>query len=185
MSTSTIWYGGLQRGPPSAARPRQWRPNPIIASAPLSKPGVFWPAGICYGTAMRRGGAILQAAFAGSLLLVTSCGSKTPPAATPVTSNGPTAGTNGVGGTTPTLSTTAGTSGTTAELPLAHPETAYPDPSKLLLSRGTDQNTDAEASPTLQQASAPRSGLMLEVLERGPNQPWTIQIVNRGDQPAE
>lgn len=54
------------------------------------------------------------------------------------------------------------------------------DPSKLL--EAYDADHPKQSVPA---AEPSRSGLTLEVFERGPDQPWLVHIVNRGQDPAE
>lgn len=56
----------------------------------------------------------------------------------------------------------------------------YRDPSKLLEAYDADHPHES-VSPAIPS----RSGLTLEVFERGPDQPWLVHIVNRGQEPTE
>ncbi|HEY5960454.1 MAG TPA: hypothetical protein VIV60_28065 [Polyangiaceae bacterium] len=123
---------------------------------------------------MTHGGAVRQAALAGILLASIGCGSRptAPQTPAPVPSAPP----------APTASAAAPTPQTTPnDNALANARAdGYVDPSKLLEAYDVgDHATETASKPSS------NSGLMLEVRERGPNQPWLVYLVNRGDAPAE
>jgi hypothetical protein len=139
-----------------------------------AKPGVFEVAGICYGSAMRRGGAVRKATIVGLTIAIASCGSRnSPPTTTAAVNNAASAASNVVG--------TAGTPNTAIAQAPDPAGANYPDPSKLLDSDDAGSSSASLAHP----GRASNSGLSLEVHERGPGKPWLVRIVNRGDEPAE
>jgi hypothetical protein len=138
-----------------------------------SRPSVFWAAWICYGSAMRSGGAVPIAVIAGLMVAFAGCRPQNPPA-------------QAVGeGPTPRPSTiqngnAAGAPGVVVGQDRDHYGDDYPDPSKLL-----DSYDSAQPAGSASKSKPSNSGMQLEVREVGPDQPWLVHLTNRGDQPAE
>ncbi|HMA91299.1 MAG TPA: hypothetical protein VKP30_01380 [Polyangiaceae bacterium] len=117
---------------------------------------------------MKTGGAIRRAAIASLVFSVGGCGSKNPPAKDASDSPTPVA---------TIMGSIAGAAGTLGTDPA---EADYPDPSKLLETYKADAEQTANTP-----APTSRSGLSLQVFERGPGEPWLVHIVNRGTDPVD
>lgn len=123
---------------------------------------------------MRRGGTLPKATLAWTLSAwwlygLVGCGAQNPPLKT----------TEGAAASASAPVSNAGAAGAATRAPNELDVGTSPDPSKLL------QSNPEPASPTAHPGKPSRSGLSLEVSERGPNKPWFVHIVNRGAEPAE
>lgn len=121
---------------------------------------------------MRSGGALLEVAFAGILVASFGCGSPNPPPK----ASGP------APSAVPAPAAAAGASSTSVGGP-EDSAAQYTDPSKLLDTYASTPSPNAADSAAPEKPS--KSGLVLEVRERGPEQPWLLLLTNRGSEPAD